>query len=429
MTFYGTPIYRKEIKGFFIWKIKMSLYKFENNDVLRHRIKTYPESNFFIYEGSMYYNNNPIISGTLTGNIGNIPPGYISLHELNIDRSPLMHTYNADTQTGQKHLIFPFTEKSNNAYDSTFKTVSSASFFSKKPTIDSQGNFILPQITSSYPMSASISVHHYSNNSNRTSSYIDALKNITDYYSVLSPHYQYNSTLYSRDFNVVELCLVDIPKIFYGNRIKKGSVLLRQIITGTLVSELQDINKNGELVQTYGSQNSGTINGIVLYNEGTIILSGTETINSAHTEDYVGTGATTPKWVYFGSSLSGNSTQNTSYELNFKGENTIEVLNMMAHASKNELNHSNNLTYIRSGSIQSDIVTRNLFQEQSNKKIVNLVSSSFVSPTGSFEKITYLSEVGIYDKDKNLIGIAKLATPLKKTKNNSFSLRLKLDIQ
>jgi hypothetical protein len=50
-----------------------------------------------------------------------------------------------------------------------------------------------------------------------------------------------------------------------------------------------------------------------------------------------------------------------------------------------------------------------------------------VGDTGSFVPQTYISKIGIYDQDKKLLGIAKLATPIKKTPSRSFTFRLKMD--
>ena len=49
-------------------------------------------------------------------------------------------------------------------------------------------------------------------------------------------------------------------------------------------------------------------------------------------------------------------------------------------------------------------------------------------PTASFQKQTYISRVAIYDEDKNLIAIAKLATPVRKRETDSYTFKLKLDI-
>ncbi len=47
--------------------------------------------------------------------------------------------------------------------------------------------------------------------------------------------------------------------------------------------------------------------------------------------------------------------------------------------------------------------------------------------TGSFQKETYISQIGIYDEDRNLIAVAKLATPVKKTEERDYTFKLKYD--
>ena len=64
----------------------------------------------------------------------------------------------------------------------------------------------------------------------------------------------------------------------------------------------------------------------------------------------------------------------------------------------------------------------------SQVEVKNIVSSSYPDPTGSFEKTTYISKIGIYDDEKNLIGVAKVANPVKKTEDREFTFKLKLDI-
>ena len=61
-----------------------------------------------------------------------------------------------------------------------------------------------------------------------------------------------------------------MPKIFYGTRIKPGSLSLKFYVTGTLVGELQDTRYNGELVQVgpAGSVGSGSVAGVAMYEEG-----------------------------------------------------------------------------------------------------------------------------------------------------------------
>ena len=88
---------------------------------------------------------------------------------------------------------------------------------------------------------------------------------------------------------------------------------------------------------------------------------------------------------------------------------------MNAHAKVGELNHSNNPTYIQSGSYIIPTVTSTEYKEDDKRKIANIVSSSYSDPTGSFKKTTYISSINLYDKKRNLIGIAKLSKPVKKT--------------
>ena len=56
-----------------------------------------------------------------------------------------------------------------------------------------------------------------------------------------------------------------------------------------------------------------------------------------------------------------------------------------------------------------------------------MVSSSFAFPTASFQKETYITRVGIYDENRNLIGIANVATPVKKTEERDLTFKLKVD--
>ena len=60
--------------------------------------------------------------------------------------------------------------------------------------------------------------------------------------------------------------------------------------------------------------------------------------------------------------------------------------------------------------------------------IKNIVSSSYPDPTGSFKKTTFISSIGIYDDNKNLIGIATLANPVRKQEDQDLTFKIRLDI-
>ena len=68
-----------------------------------------------------------------------------------------------------------------------------------------------------------------------------------------------------------------------------------------------------------------------------------------------------------------------------------------------------------------------LFIDHDKQTIKNTVKSPYVSPTGSYKPQTFISKIGIFDKDKNLIAIAKVANPVKKTEDRELTFKLKLD--
>ena len=116
------------------------------------------------------------------------------------------------------------------------------------------------------------------------------------------------------------------------------------------------------------------------------------------------------------------------FGITFKGTTRSQTITMLAHADKADLNHSNNPTFKAYNQNTASFATTSSYRENNNLGIKNIVSSSYPDPTGSFQKITYISSIGIYDDDRNLIAIAKIATPVKKTEDREFTFKLKLDI-
>jgi hypothetical protein len=291
-------------------------------------------------------------------------------------------------------------------------------------------------LTSTYNMSASIGRQYFvSGLAGGTSNYTgSALRNTFDHYQVLSPRYAYSSSAQSINKASDASCLMTIPSIFYGSSIKKGSVDLRFYITGTLIGRLQDINHNGELIQTApaGSTGSGSCAGIVLYNEGFVYLSGSWALDEAtYTFDR---GTKKPKWVHFGGGAPYGGTPfatdvSASFNLAFSGTNYVPSVTMMAHAKKGELNHSNNWSYLSYDQTSSlEPLTGSKSYREQDLTIKNMASSAYADPVATFQKTTYISKIGIYDDDKNLIAIASLAKPIKKTEERDLTFKLKLDI-
>jgi hypothetical protein len=394
----------------------MAFKKFQKRDVLRNIIETSPKIKFDIYDSKIYYNSRTPISGAFTDNVRNVPSGFISLYELNIDRNA--------SQTG---LILPFIEKSSNLYKFTSMTTSDFS-------TTSYGD----RMYGEYPLSASITRDIYfapvpGPTIDVIRPQLSALKNTLNFYSILSKEYT-NLINYERSSDPA-VNIISIPSIFYGSSIKKGTVDLKFYVSGTLIGQLQDEKQNGELIQVgpSGSVGSASCAGVILYNEGFVLLTGSWALSS-HAEDYDPSivGLESPSWIYYAVGANDDTSPGTipssSYSMEMNGVNHVSTLMMMAHADRGEMNHSNNQTYIDFNQTKNYVSGAYVYQEPSTLEIVNIVSSSYVDPTGSFEKTTYISKIGIYDKDKNLIGIASLATPAKKTQDRDLTFKLKLDI-
>ena len=114
----------------------------------------------------------------------------------------------------------------------------------------------------------------------------------------------------------------------------------------------------------------------------------------------------------------------------FSGTHYVPTVTMMAHAPRGTLNYSNNPTFIDQESSASfaNPMTGTYQYIERDMALANTVSASFMEPTASFQKITYISKVAIYDEYKNVIGIATVATPVKKTEERDLTFKLKLDI-
>tara|TARA_R110000824_G_scaffold38862_2_gene118248 strand:+ start:1273 stop:2610 length:1338 start_codon:yes stop_codon:yes gene_type:complete len=442
------------------------IFRFNDNDKVVNLVKTNPRVSFYFYSGSAYFNNQYAHSGAFSASILGVPSGYASLYEQNIDTSGSINFQNTTVLLGGAAPTDPFGYAVSQQVDPTqyytgpnpahvtfkikdgtrvnFKTVSKAEF-----NLEAGG----APLYNEGILSASVQKYYYSATTLKTSgSYLDtddnteytgsvtylaALKSTLNYYTSINPNYMVSSS--TRDLTcsveangALDVGLVTIPSIFYGASVQKGSVNLRFYITGTLIGELQDITRNGDLVQVgpFGSPGSGTVAGTILYNEGFLILTGsTDLSNGTNTDDF-GTDKNFPTWVNFAQTISASApiVTGSSFFLGFSGSHKIPVITLFAHAGKGDLNHSNNRTYVDKNT-QIVLTSGSTGYIQNPEALVkNVVSSSYLDPTGSFTKTTYISKIGIYDKNKNLIAIAKMATPVKKTPSRDFTFKIKFDV-
>jgi hypothetical protein len=141
-----------------------------------------------------------------------------------------------------------------------------------------------------------------------------------------------------------------------------------------------------------------------------------------------------PSWVHFalGANDGTDSGQipSSSFTMVFEGTNYIPTITMLAHAPLAELNFSSNQTFAlqASSSAATTVTSSVMYKEQTDVPIKNIISSSYIGYEEDFEKQTYISKIGIYDENRNLIALAKLATPIRKKESDSYTFKLKLDI-
>jgi hypothetical protein len=543
----------------------MSYYKFSEDDVFYNRVKTHPSCHFITYKGCTYYNKNYTLRGTLNDIVGHVSSsytsschsGFVSVHEINVDRPENLHTFNTKyVAEGDWFTAYGTDGKySGGKVDAAVNNISTMiyPFVTKDGTRNALRNITYDSyvddfkkgevLSGSYPLSASLTRIFYAQGSAENGNevdpngpgtdedaiasdgktyfyqtkeqttvkiknvdqpekedektdapklkkkYIQALENTIDYYKKWSPHYIYSSSFdpitgenyastvspanSSWNKSAQALSIIDVPTIFFGSSIKKGTVSLKYYITGTLIGELQDSKRNGELIQVgpSGSFKSGSVAGIILYNEGALILTGTWDLTSnaafkgphsqeagafgpAVTQDYRYYGsADKPSWVYFGTGMhdgspsdyvarkglyydeasgyravNGAHFHSSSFELSLSGTNYVPTITMMAHAKRGYLNWSNNPTYIEHGQTTGSVSGSTFYKESDSVAIKNTISSSFQCHTASFKKQTFINKIGIYDKNKNLIAIAKVANPVRKLETDEYTFKLKLDI-
>ena len=90
------------------------------------------------------------------------------------------------------------------------------------------------------------------------------------------------------------------------------------------------------------------------------------------------------------------------YNIQFNNTTELNSTIYFARANHNEFNYSANPTYLTSSQIR-------------------------VKESTLDEPISYITTVGLYSADNELLAVAKLSEPLKKTPSNEMTIRVRLD--
>tara|TARA_R110000824_G_scaffold315257_4_gene502382 strand:+ start:8931 stop:10385 length:1455 start_codon:yes stop_codon:yes gene_type:complete len=484
----------------------MAIFKFDDNDVFINTLESYPEYSFYIVNGSVYIDNQPNLSGSHDNHylgalysgapVLGVPEGYISLYEKNINRgsgsiiyplNPASSSHFVDTEAITKmgpESEYQIGSRRQSETDATGSLIrayvikdgpKNSIKVVDNPTYNTAYQFG-DRIETRYKLSASISQFYYATQTgnrltgitgripwgikqyspgegNYTYTVPYSIQGILDKYSHRSPHFKMvtEAPLPVRDLAKAEMCLIDIPSIFYGKKIKPGTVELNYFISGSLIGTLKDRGQNGELIQTFLTSSSdprrpntsGSVQGIVLYSEGVIILTGSYEMADHGTNEIVyikndgtATGNERNKWTHFGSGMHQNlpasnvTLPSASFEIKYQGISQTPTMMVMAHAKYGQLNWSNNPTYLKQGDLNLDTSTiSNYRYVQQDVKITN-TGHTILSGSIPVEqkRETYITKVAIYDDKRNLIGVAALANPVRKTEDRQYTFKLKLDL-
>lgn len=392
----------------------MNYKRFKQKDIVNNTIVAKPEFNFIVHSGSVYLQRERPKTGDFSNTIKHIESGHVSLHELNVNRP-------------SGSLIYAFIEKDSTRH--SFRTVTTTEF-------DSEEQFGLgDQMTLQYPLSASISriyvpagveVSTDSQTAHANRKYVRALKNPIASVNVLGPSNKYGS------LGTSSVNMICIPGIFAGSGIDKGTIELSYYVTGTLVATATDLYSDGRMIQTYGSVTGSEV-GVAIYNQGIVILTGSDSLHSSVDNFFSTSSTASPSWLSFGTGmnqvgeeLSHGTVEDSSYSVTFKATNKIPTLTMFAFSEKGEHNLSRNPTFLLDASGSNHAQTPDYCVETS-REIKKVNKSPYADHQEEYENVTYISKIGIYDKDKNLIGVASLANPVKKTEKRDFMFKLRLD--
>ena len=260
----------------------MPQYKFKKTDVFYNVLKTHPRYIISFYHNNAYINNN-----NSRGN--NLPNGEISLFERNVDRN--------------SEYIQSYIEKGENI----------DGFISLNSLTPSEYNALSSGDKMYLPYRLTSSIHRdlvkaeksgvtivgtdiITGVTEQSSSFrVMSLKNTYDSYRAENKYFNFDEYIFedggipakrSTSTSQTEslpktdfINMISIPSIFYGSELKRGSIDLKFYYTGSLLGRAQDINRNGELVETTGS-NSGSTIGVVLYDEGVMLITASYQMHS-----------------------------------------------------------------------------------------------------------------------------------------------------
>lgn len=242
---------------------------------------------------------------------------------------------------------------------------------------EAQGGFV----TGSHPLTASIDIVDAEQGATNKQLY-ESILNLYDYYSLIDSDYTSDFT----GSTTTRFRVITIPEIYYDREVLSGSLTASDLDAAGDARTLFDNGRGG----IYSGSLTGTLVGNAFYSEGLIVLKGGG-LNEDVTNDFGEVSPTNFKW-----------------KVQFKGKHTIPVKIFRCRAPAGQLNASTNPTFYTIPTGRTDI-------RKNEREIV--LSESF----------TYVTTIGLFNKNYELVGLAKLAQPVKKDEGQDILFRVRLD--
>ena len=201
--------------------------------------------------------------------------------------------------------------------------------------------------------------------------------------------------------------LIHVPSMFYGRQIATGSVRLtcNAFNSFEVVRTIVDDGRGGLYISGSLTRNISeeeytgvTWNkvGNVFYTEGLIVITDPTLWDAGNIDNNAWTGELLPNNLYSPDLI----------QLEFDGVQRIATKVFMCRMDAGTCNASKNKTFSRPDVTDPSGRRRLIVQD---------------------EPVTYVSAVGLYDEERNLVAVAKLAQPIRKREKDRLNIKLRMD--
>lgn len=190
--------------------------------------------------------------------------------------------------------------------------------------------------------------------------------------------------------------VLSIPVYRFGFEIKPTSVNITNYYGSTTNYRYYTDQKVDDEWGTIVS--SSATYGYVFYRQGLIVMTNTGS-NNQHT--FLGNG----NWDY---------TSNRGFTVNYRATKLVEEVNLICHIPKDQFNKSTNPSVL-------EPITASLSGTSGS-------ASAYKSFTTGSEFMPYITTIGLYNDDDEMMAVAKLGSPLKKSTITDLFINVKFDI-